>query len=162
MQSFCTISKRKRKKNFRLWLLSFEIKCLSKKNPVKVGNYSYDFKDKPCPLTSKTHIVLGGESFYFYLPNLPREKKDEPLNEEFEEKKEGDGEGENDDMKLEEGEDSRHNLAEDDVIKKENSDGEDGDGDNEDRDNDGEGEGDGDGEDGDEDVKLEDDELSQE
>ena len=38
---------------------SFEIKCLSKKNPVKVGDYSYDFKDKACPITSKTLITLG-------------------------------------------------------------------------------------------------------
>ncbi len=38
---------------------SFEIKCLSKKNPVKVGEYSYDFKDKACPLESKTLITLG-------------------------------------------------------------------------------------------------------
>ena len=38
---------------------SFEIKCLSKKNPVKVGDYSYDCKDKACPLESKSLITLG-------------------------------------------------------------------------------------------------------
>mmetsp|Transcript_27881 Transcript_27881/g.24529 ORF Transcript_27881/g.24529 Transcript_27881/m.24529 type:complete len:153 (+) Transcript_27881:931-1389(+) len=65
----------------------FEIKCLSKKNPVKVGNYSYDFKDKACPLPSKSMVTIGGEVFYFYLPNFPREKIVKKGEEEDEESK---------------------------------------------------------------------------
>jgi len=61
---------------------NYEIKCLSKKNPVKVGDFFFFFKDKPCPLTSKTMITIGNESFVFYLPNSPAEKPQSPIKEE--------------------------------------------------------------------------------
>jgi len=113
----------------------FEIKCLSKKNPVKVGDYSYDCKDKACPLESKSLITLGGESFYFFLPNLPSEKpmeiekdkkeeeKEGSIKEEEEEKGEGEGEegeGEEKEIKEEEVEEERIKLEDEEEAEQRN------------------------------------------
>jgi len=136
----------------------FEIKCLSKKNPVKVGEYSYDFKDKACPLESKTLITLGGECFFFYLPNI---SVDKPQDADQEKKEENDGEGGEDaikdeEEKIKEEDDEEKIKVEDDGDEFESGKGnakskgdmeeeDDGDGDND-------GEGEGDGEDDDDDA----------
>ncbi len=57
---------------------SFEIKCLSKRFPIKV-NGDFIFKnDKALPLTSKTLVTIGSESFYFLqaLTNKPEEEEE--------------------------------------------------------------------------------------
>lgn len=44
---------------FTCFCCSFEIKCLSRKSPIKVGDNLYRWKDKPCPLKGKTVITIG-------------------------------------------------------------------------------------------------------
>lgn len=70
--------------NLNKYFNSFEIKCLSKRFPIKVnGNYLFK-NDKPLPLTSKTLITIGTESFYF-LQALPQKPEEEEKKEEIEE-----------------------------------------------------------------------------
>lgn len=116
--------------------VSFEIKCLSRKNPVKVGDYNYDFKDKACPLESKTMITLGnsffnfcslaflgGESFYFFLPNLPSEKAEQKpkegeqdIKEEISIKEEEEEEGKEDNEVKQEDDEERIKLEDDEEV----------------------------------------------
>lgn len=71
--------------NIMIIFISFEIKCLSKKFPIKVdGNYS-THRDKAVPLTVRTLITIGTESFYFLqaLPTKPEEIDEKKLDSEI-------------------------------------------------------------------------------
>jgi hypothetical protein len=44
---------------FKFSYKRFEIKCLSKRYPIKVNNFIYTCKDKPIPIGNKTFIAIG-------------------------------------------------------------------------------------------------------
>ena len=46
----------------------FEIKCLSRKYPIRVNGKSVSFTDPPTPIKSGSIICVGRESFFFMLP----------------------------------------------------------------------------------------------